>query len=150
MTTPSLSRDIGQAERTMRALLERLLNEAGLSFPEWTVLVFLDGSGPLTSSELVRRQVDGRVLSEAAARTAVDGLLSRGLLARADEARGAGEDPRLAPTAAGEAVYWPLRRRVSRITDELYGDLPLADLEATRRTLAEVTRRADARLFAGG
>jgi hypothetical protein len=48
-TTPNLTRDIGQAERTMRALLERLLDEADLSFPEWTVLVFLDGAGPLTA-----------------------------------------------------------------------------------------------------
>lgn len=61
----------------MRALLERQLDEAGLSFPEWTVLIFLDGSGPLTLAELVRRQVDGRVAPEAEARAAVDGLLSR-------------------------------------------------------------------------
>ena len=152
-TTPTLTRDIGHAERTMRALLERLLDEAGLSFPEWTVLNFLDGAGPLTRSELAQRQVDGRVVPEAAARATVDGLRSRGLLAPADEAHGAGgdgEDPRLSPTAAGEAVYRPVRRTVARITDELYSDLPAADLEATHRTLAEVTRRANARLAAGG
>ncbi|HKH54524.1 MAG TPA: hypothetical protein VKA58_03635 [Propionibacteriaceae bacterium] len=155
-TTPALTRDIGQAEHTMRALLERLLDEAGLSFPEWTVLIFLDGAGSLSLSELVQRQVDGRVVPEAAARATVDGLLSRGLLAPADEAHGAGgpggdgEDPRLAPTAAGEAVYRPARRTVARITDELYGDLPPADLEATHRTLAEVTSRAFARLAAAG
>jgi hypothetical protein len=34
---------------------------------------------------------------------------------------------------------------VTTITDELFGDLPRADLEKTRRTLAEVTRRASAR-----
>ena len=156
MTTATLTRDIGQAERTMRALLERLLDEAGLSFPEWTVLIFLDGAGPLTLSELVRRQVDGRVAPEAEARAAVEGLLSRGLLVPADEARGAGgsggdgEDPQLAPTTTGEAVYWPVRRTVARITDELYGDLPQADLDATQRTLAEVYRRANTRLSAGG
>ena len=61
-----------------------------------------------------------------------------------------GEDPRFATTAAGEAVYRPVRRTVSRIIDELYGDLPRADLEATRRTLAEVTRRASARMAASG
>ena len=123
-TTPALTRDIGQAERTMHALLERLLDEAGLSFAEWTVLNFLDGDA--------------------------------GQLAPADEAHGAGvsgnddEDLRLAPTAAGEAVYRPVRRTVARISDELYGDLPPADLEATQRTLAEVTRRANARLAAAG
>ncbi len=154
-TTPPLSRDIGRAERAMRALLESLLVEAGLSFPEWTVLVFLDGGGPLTGDDLVRRQVGGRVAPEAEARASVDGLLSRNLLAPADGARGAGGPdgvgvPRLRPTAAAEAAYRPVRRTVDRITDGLYGDLPPADLEATHRTLAEVARRANARLAAAG
>jgi hypothetical protein len=48
---PALTRDIGQAERTMRAVLERLLDEAGLSVPEWTVLNFLDGAGQLARSD---------------------------------------------------------------------------------------------------
>jgi len=130
----------------MRALLGRLLDEAGLSFPEWTVLNFLDGAGPLARSELVRRQADGRVVPEAAARATVDGLRSRGLLAPADELSGDGEDPLLVLAAAGEVVYRPVRRAVAGITDELYGDLPPADLEATHRTLAEITRRANARL----
>ncbi len=151
-TAPALTRDIGQAERTMRALLGRLLDEAGLSFPEWAVLNFLDGAGPLARSELVQRQIDGSVVSEAAARATVDALRSRGLLAPTDELHGAGgsggdgEDPLLALTAAGEEVYRPVRRNVAGITDELYGDLPPADLEATHRTLAEITRRANTQL----
>lgn len=154
-TTPNLTRDIGQAERAMRALLERLLDEAGLSFAEWTVLVFLDGAGALTHDELVRRQVDGRVATEAGARATVDGLLRRDLLVPADNAGGVGrtgvenENPKLVPTAAGEAVYLPVRGAVDRITGELYGDLPQDALEATHRTLAEVHRRANARLAAG-
>ncbi|HEV7760662.1 MAG TPA: hypothetical protein VGO78_16775, partial [Acidimicrobiales bacterium] len=67
------------------------------------------------------------------------------------EAEGEGEaesdgDGRLGLTAAGEAVFRPLSDAVGRITVDLYGDLPPADLEATRRTLEEVTRRANARL----
>jgi hypothetical protein len=154
MTTPALTRDIGRAERAMRAVLEQLLDKADFSFPEWTVLVFLDGAGPLPRSELVRRQVDGRVAPEAEARAAVDGLRSRGLLALADVAHGAGGsgdggDPLLAPTAAGEAAYRPVRRAVDRVTGELFGDLSPADLGATHRTLTEVARRANVRLAAG-
>ena len=155
-TSPALTgRDIGQAEKATRALLDRLLEEAGLSFPEWTVLFSLDGAGPLAHSELVRRLVHGRVAPEPAARATVDRLRSSGLLAPVDQTQdadeaGGGQEPRLALTAAGEARYRPVRRAVARITEELYGDLPAADLEATQRTLAEVTRRANARLAADG
>ena len=44
----------------------RSLTAALRSLPEWTVPTFLDGAGPLTRSELVHRQVDGRVVPEAA------------------------------------------------------------------------------------
>jgi DNA-binding MarR family transcriptional regulator len=153
-TTPVLTgRHIGEAENAIRALLDRQLEEASLSFPEWTVLLTLGGADPLPRSELVRRQSDVLRVSEAAARATVDGLRSSGLV---DEARVAGEpvgdaqDPRLTLTAAGQARFRPVRQAVFRIADELYGDLPPADLEATRRTLAEVTRRANARLDAAG
>ena len=156
-TAPALTgRDIGEAENAIRALLDRQLEEAGLTFPEWTVLFTLDGAGPLPRGELVRRQVHGLKVSEAAARATVDGLRSSGLIAPVDQAGdaggslGEGEDPWLTPTADGQARYRPVRQAVVRIADELYGDLPPADLEATRRTLAEVTRRANARLAAGG
>ena len=156
-TTPTLTgRDIGEAEHAIRALLDRLLDEAGLSFPEWTVLFTLDGAGPVARGELVRRQAQGLKVPEAAAVATVDGLGSSGLLTPIDQPEGAGgpsgagEDPRLTLTAAGEARYRPVRRAVSRISDELYGDLPAADVAATRRTLAEVTRRANARLAADG
>ena len=147
-TTAALTRDIGQAERTLRALLERTLNDSGLSFSDWTVLVFLDDAGLLAGSELIQRQVDGRVAPEAAARTTVDGLRASGLIATADETDGPaarsteGEDPLLTLTPAGQSVYQPVRQSVLRIMGEIYGDLPAADLEATHRTLAEVARRA--------
>ena len=80
----------------------------------------------------------------AEAQATVDGMRSSGLLAPS----GDGDDPALRPTEAAEAVYRPVRQAVSRLTEELYGDLPPADLEATHRTLEEVTRRANAHLAA--
>jgi DNA-binding MarR family transcriptional regulator len=144
-TTPALTgRDIGQTATAIQALLDRLLVQAGISFPEWTVLFTLDSAGPLSRGELVQRQVHGLKVPEAEAQATVDGMRSSGLLAPA----GDGDDPALAPTEAAEAVFRPVRQAVSRLTVELYGDLPPADLEATRRTLAEVARRANARLAA--
>jgi hypothetical protein len=154
-TAPNLTRDIGQAEHALRALLDQLLDAAHLSFSEWTVLVFLNGAGPLSSDALVRRQVNGRVAPETEARASVHRLLTRGLLAPANGPRGSSEadggdkNPRLILTAAGEASFFPIRRTVDDIVDGLYGDLPPTDLDATHRTLAEITRRANALLDAG-
>jgi DNA-binding MarR family transcriptional regulator len=151
-TSPALTREIGQAERTLRALLERHLDQAGLSFPEWTVLVFLDTAGPLSAGELIQRQLDGHVASERAARAAIDRLRSAGLLRQAEEVHGAevrdGDDParRLVPTPAAEAVYRAVRQTVSGLTDQIFADLPLGDVEVTRRTLMAVIRRAGAQL----
>lgn len=76
-TTPVLTgRHIGEAENAIRALLDRQLEEASLSFPEWTVLLTLGGADPLPRSELVRRQAYGLKVSEAAARATVDGRRS--------------------------------------------------------------------------
>ena len=150
--TPALTRDIGQAERALRALLEVELVEANLSFPGWTVLVFLDGAGSLTRAELIGRQLAGHVAPDAAAAgSALDDLLSAGLLAPAGDGgpEGDGGDVRLVATAAGEAAFRRVRQAVAGITDELYGDLPAADLEATHRTLAEIARRAAARPTSG-
>jgi DNA-binding MarR family transcriptional regulator len=152
-TTPILTgRDIGEAEHAIRALLDRLLERADLSFPGWTVLFTLDGAGPLPRSALLRRLIDGLKLSGEEAMATIDGLQSSGLVAPAGDAAAAdgppdrGTDPLLVPTPSGEAVYRPVRQAVARTTGELYGNLPVTDLEATHRTLAEVTRRANALL----
>jgi hypothetical protein len=138
-----LTRDIGEAERTLRALLERLLADAGLSFPVWTVLAFLDGE-PLDRDELVGRQLRGSVVPDAyVAGSTVDGLVSSGLVAGSS---GGG----LALTPAGEARYRPVRQAVNRITEGLHRGLLAADLEATHRTLVELARRAHVELAAVG
>lgn len=106
---PALTRDIGRAERTMRALLERLPDQAGISFSERAVPAFLDGAAPLARSELVRRRVDGRVAPGVEARAAVDGLLSRGLLAPADGAQGG-----VGPDGTGKRIPVSSPRRQGR------------------------------------
>ena len=136
---PALTgRDIGQAQRAIGALLGRKLDAAGLPFSDWVVLLTLDTAGPLAADDLVGRQADGLNEPESEARATVDRMLGSGMLAP--------EGDRLAPTAAAESVFRPICDGVSQLTVELYGDLPREDLVATRRTLAEVTRRANAKL----
>ena len=137
---PMLTRDIGQAERTLRALLEGQLRRANLSFPEWVVLVMLDNAGPLEPDDLVERQLAGRVAPEPEARAAVETLRGNGLLGEVDGGR------RLAISAAGDALFGPLAEAVTRLSGELYADLPIDDLEATQRTLNVISHRANERL----
>jgi DNA-binding MarR family transcriptional regulator len=143
-TPPALTgRDIGAAARATGALLDRLLDAADLPFGEWTVLFTLAGTGPLDRDELVHRQASGLKVPEATARATLDGMVAAGLLTRVGDG-----GTHVEPTAAGTAVYRPIRAEIDRIAGDLYGDLPPDDLAATRRTLQEVTRRADA-LLAG-
>ena len=149
MTTgPFLTRDVGQAERSMRALLDAQLTDRHLSFAEWTVLAFL-GDGPARRSDLVRRQVAGHVALEPAAAAAVDRLLAAHLVQplspTPDDPAG---DPPLRVTTSGAAVVGPLSETIRELTRQLHAGLSPADVEVTRRTLAHLARRAQA--LAGG
>jgi len=136
MSTPPLTRSIGSAERTMRALLEHVLANKHLSFTQWTALVFTS-SGPLSTAEIVQRQLAGHVVSnEPEARQAVEDLIGMSLLT---------ESPgkMLYHTEEGRDLFASLSKSIEQITGTLFGDLPQADLEVTHRTLLEIALRAN-------
>jgi len=136
MQIPPLTQSVGSAERSMRALLERHLQDAGLSFPAWTVLVFTNTS-PLSIEQVVQRQISGHVVSGAdEARQAIQKLTETGLII-------ADESDMLMHTDKGATLFQELSGKVKDITQSLYGDLPSADLEATHRTLLEIAKRAN-------
>ena len=123
----------------MRALLERHLQDAGLSFPAWTALVFTNAS-PLSIEQVVQRQISGHVVSSAdEARQAIEKLTETGLIT-------ANENEILTYTDKGSTLFKELSGKVKDITQALYGDLPSADLEATHRTLLEIAKRANSLL----
>lgn len=136
MQIPPLTQSIGTAERSMRALLERNLQSAELSFPAWTVLVFTNAS-PLTVDQIAQRQISGHVVSSLnEARLEIDHLIQAGLIE-------ASESGAQSHTDRGSALFNELSGKVKDITQSLYGDLPGADLEATHRTLLEIAKRAN-------
>lgn len=136
MQIPPLTQSVGSAERSMRALLERHLQDAGLSFPAWTVLVFTNAS-PLTVDQIAQRQISGHVVSSInGVRLEIDRLIQAGLIK-------ASEGGALSHTDKGSALFNELSGKVKNITQSLYGDLPGADLEATHRTLLEIAKRAN-------
>ncbi|WFP48713.1 hypothetical protein PL263_11395 [Methylomonas sp. EFPC3] len=119
----------------MRALLEQKLQNVNLSFAEWTVLAFTSGA-PLKSDDVVQRQITGHIIAAAADGHESIGRLTRaGLIAK-------NQDDVLAHTESGKAVFIRLSGEVEGMTQRLYGDLPIEDLQATHRTLTEIAKRA--------
>jgi DNA-binding MarR family transcriptional regulator len=139
-TIATLSPDIGQTQRVIGALLDRLITPAGLSFPEWVLLFSIDTTGPRPAADLVRRLVDAQAAGSAEAQESIERLRSNGLIE--PDAGGAA----LVMTAAGESVFRPIRTEVSRLTEAIYGDLPQPDLQVAHRILDQVYRRAKAQL----
>lgn len=136
MQLPPLTQSVGAAERSMRALLERHLQDVRLSFPGWISLVFTNAS-PLTVDQIAQRQLSGHVVSSIdEVRLEIDTLLQAGLL----KASGSGA---LSHTDEGSALFIELSGKVKDVTQSLYGDLPSEDLEATHRTLLEIAKRAN-------
>jgi hypothetical protein len=143
MTTyPTLTPQvIGQAEKTLNAILDRLLAGTGLTETQWiTLTLTARGAGSAGRDQLVTQVSHGLKVDEAQARAHVAELAAAQLVQDA----GDGSPVRL--TAAGERVYGQIRSGVAQVTDRLWGDLPAADLATAGRILSIITDRASAEL----
>lgn len=140
---PPLTRDIGQAERTLQALLQHQLAPSNLTFPQWAVLTFLTGAGPLGQNTLIDLLNKGKIVASNEAKSLLNSMAASGLICFSENREGANREPLLSATEAGASLYRPVRETVEQITLRLFAGLPVADLEATRRTLGAVTDRAD-------
>ncbi|WP_125270180.1 hypothetical protein [Agrobacterium sp. FDAARGOS_525] len=130
--SPPITRFIGVAERTLQALLQRQLQKAGMSFPEWVALTILSG-GQLTAEGLAQAIADARVVVPGREMTVVDDLIGKELVARGQN---------LSMTQRGLDVFQPLRDSVRGVTSRLVADVPSDDLAVTRRVLETLTSRA--------
>ncbi|MFB8342729.1 hypothetical protein ACWGNA_25760 [Brucella cytisi] len=130
--SPPITRFIGEAERTLQALLQRQLQKAGMSFPEWVALTILSG-GQLTAEGLAQAITDARVVVPGREMTVVDDLIGKELVARGQN---------LSMTQRGLDVFQPLRDSVRGVTSRLVADVPSDDLVVTRRVLETLTSRA--------
>ncbi len=110
--TPRL---IGQTEKAMNAILDRLLAGSGVSEPQWVALVLASSGEPQPRPEPVQA------------------LIAHGLL---------DGDGRV--TDAGAAFRDRIGAQVSEVVHRLWGDLPPADLATTARVLETVRLRATA------
>lgn len=138
---PPLTQHLGQAETALRAVLDRLLGEAGATFYQWVTLSMVARAGsPVPQNQLVRRVSDAIKVSEPVVETSLRELTTAGLVGSV------GTPASVALTPAGDARFQQLRRRIDTVTARLYGDLPPNDMELARRVLTIVTQRANAEL----
>jgi DNA-binding MarR family transcriptional regulator len=144
-------RIIGRTENAIRAVLDRLLADTATTFHQWVVLQLAaggaGGAGTGTpAGHVVAQLVDGLKVAAAVAEQALVDTEAAGLTDVERTEAGA----RVTLTPAGRDRYERLAAGIAGITARLYGDLPAADLETTRRVLTIVTERANAELAGAG
>ena len=129
MTTPFGPRLIGETEKTLNAVLRRILDCTDLTESQWVTLrlaELLDGG--VDRSGLVAAVQDRAHIDDAA--ELVEALGERGLLAGG----------RL--SAAGSTLVAEVRSTIAARTSSVWDGLPVDDVAAATRVLNEVVERA--------
>jgi len=142
---PILStRLIGQAEKSLNAILGRQLAGTGLTQAQWVILTLAVTTGGTTEPERFTHMVaDALKISEDAAETHVDDMvIAQRLQITSDGAA-------VKVTGAAQQLHRRIGAAVAAITHRLWGDLAAEDLATAGRVLAIVTERANAHLTSG-
>jgi DNA-binding MarR family transcriptional regulator len=141
--TPTFSAQvIGQTEKALNAILDRLLIGTGLTEPQWvTLTVTVSGDGTVGRAELVRRMAGFLKVSPEDAQARIAELAAAQLLEAPDE-----EGSPVKATEAGRALHARIRAATAATTERLWGDLAPADLATSGRVLGTVLERANAEL----
>lgn len=141
-TYPSFSpRVIGQAEKTLNAILGRRLAGTGLTEPQWVILTLAVTSGGTAGHEaFTRMAADALKISETQAHGLIGDLLT------AQQLQITGEPSAVTLTSPARQLHSRIRTAIADITQRLCGDLPAEDLATAGRVLAVITDRANAEL----
>ena len=141
-TYPTLStRVIGQAEKTLGAILDRQLAGTGLTEPQWVILTLAVTSGAAVEREQFTRMVAGALkISETQARACVGDMVTT------QQLQITGVAPAVTATGAARQLHSRISAAITQITQRLWGDLPAGDLATAGRVLAIITERANAEL----
>jgi hypothetical protein len=135
------TRIIGQAERTLNAILGRQLAGTGLTENQWVILTMAVTAGGTPGCDRFTRMVAGALkISESEAGGRIGDLVTAGHLEIASDG------PAVTVTAAARSLHSRIAAAVAGITDRLWGGLPADDLATAARVLTIVTDRATAEL----
>jgi DNA-binding MarR family transcriptional regulator len=135
--TAPLEQLIGQTEKAMNAILDRVIAGA-VTEPQWVMLVLAArGGGSAGRGEFSARVAQALSVDQATAVDHITQLAGKGLVSTSAT---------VALTEAGHQLLGRVKKQTGEITQRLWGDLPAADHEATRRMLSTVLERAQAEL----
>lgn len=135
---------IGRTEKTLNAILDRQLAGA-VTEPQWVTLVLIAaGRRSADRGQLTAQVAHALRVNQKTAATHIGQLARKGLVQIAP-GPGAG----VALTEAGQHLLGCVRKQVGEITQRLWGDLPVADLQVAGRVLSTVLERAAAELETG-
>jgi DNA-binding MarR family transcriptional regulator len=142
-TTPSFNAPLlGQAEKTLNAILDRHLAGTGLTEPQWVTLTLTVATGGTVGrDQLVARLADALKVSEGEAQAHIAELAAARLLDAPD-----GEGSMVRVTDTGQQLHGRIRTVVTEITQRMWGDLPPEDLATAGRVLSTILARANAEL----
>jgi DNA-binding MarR family transcriptional regulator len=130
---------IGQTEKTLNAILGRVLAGTGLSEPQWvTLTVAVTSGGSVERTAFAGRIAGALKISEADAQARIDELAAQQLFEV--------DDSTVTVTDAGKQLQARIRGAVGEITGRLWGDLPADELDVAARVLTTVLKRATAEL----
>ena len=139
--TAPLEQLIGQTEKAMNAILDRLIADA-VTEPQWVTLVLTArNGGPADSGQFPGRVAQALAVDQATAADHIGQLAKKGLVSTAGGV--------ITVAEAGQQLLDRVQGQTGEIIQRLWGDLPTADHEATRRMLSTVLARAQAELGAG-
>jgi hypothetical protein len=135
---------IGQTEKTLNKILDRLLTGSDLDERAWVTLsLAVRSSDPIERDGFVTHVATATQFSESDVQETIAGLLAAQLLQAPDAGSPIGV------TAAGRQLHARIRASVAEITERLWGDLPAEELEIAGRVLSTVLARANRELAAG-
>jgi DNA-binding MarR family transcriptional regulator len=140
-TTRPFEQLLGQTEKTMNAILDRLL-AGSVSEPQWVTLVLIaGGAGSDGHDQLTARVAEALKVDHGTAANRVGQLAAKGLVQKAPQPGSA-----VTLSAAGEQFAGRIRGQTSQITQRLWGDLPATDMQVASQVLSTVLERAQAEL----
>ena len=135
------TRVIGQAEKSLNAILGRELAGTGLTEPQWVILTLaVTGGGAADRDRFTSMVADALKISEAEAKARVADMVT------AQQLNITGQGSAVTVTDTAQQLHSRIRAAITEITQQLWGDLPAEDLATAGRVLAIITERANAEL----